>query len=335
MRRDLETWLSHSGAEENLQKLLLATAGACAKISGLVRAGELAGVLGTAGTDNVQGEVQKTLDVLANDVMLDVAESCGVLAGAASEEEDNPVWFAGREDAPYLMLFDPLDGSSNIDINVSIGTIVSVLKKPDGASSGVGPFLQKGREQKAACYSVYGPQTQLVVTVGAGVTGFTLDPDSGAWLETAADMTIPEATKEFSINMSNMRHWQGPVMLYIRDCLAGKEGPREKDFNMRWVAAMVADVHRIMSRGGIFMYPKDARDPNKPGKLRLMYEGNPMSMLVEQAGGAAYNGMQDILDVEPTELHQRVAVMMGSKEEVDVLRKAHAEKAADPAGASA
>lgn len=327
MRRDLDGWLEASGAEADLQALLKATAGACTKIAGLVRAGELAGVLGSAGTDNVQGEVQKTLDVLANDVMLEMAESSGVLAGAASEEEDEPVWFAGREGGRYLMLFDPLDGSSNIDVNVSIGTIVSVLETPEGATSGVAPFLQKGRKQKAACYAVYGPQTQFIVTVGKGVTGFTLDPESGKWLETAPEMKIPEATKEFSINMSNMRHWEGPVMLYIRDCLAGEQGPRGKNFNMRWVAAMVADVHRILSRGGVFMYPRDARDPSKPGKLRLMYEGNPMSLLVEQAGGAAFNGMQDILDVEPTELHQRVAVMMGSKEEVDVLRKAHAERA--------
>lgn len=327
MRRDLDGWLEASGAEADLQTLLKATAGACAKIAGLVRAGELAGVLGSAGTGNVQGEVQKTLDVLANDVMLEMAEGCGVLAGAASEEEDEPVWFAAREGGRYLMLFDPLDGSSNIDVNVSIGTIVSVLERPEGATSGVAPFLQKGRMQKAAAYAVYGPQTQLIVTVGKGVTGFTLDPESGKWLETQPAMKIPEATKEFSINMSNMRHWEGPVMLYIRDCLAGKDGPRGKDYNMRWVAAMVADVHRILSRGGVFMYPKDARDPNKPGKLRLMYEGNPMSLLVEQAGGAAFNGITDILDVEPTELHQRVAVMMGSKEEVDVLRKAHTERA--------
>ncbi len=326
MRRDLEAWLKDSGAGEDLQTLLLAAAGACAKISALVRAGELAGVLGSAGTGNVQGEVQKTLDVLANDVMLKMCRDAGVLAGAASEEEDEPVWFGDRAGAPYLMLFDPLDGSSNIDVNVSIGTIISVLERPDGAGSGVGPFLQKGRQQKAAAYSVYGPQTQLIVTVGKGATGFTLDAESGRWLETAPKMAIPEATREFSINMSNMRHWESPVMLYIRDCLAGKQGPRGKDFNMRWVAAMVADVHRIMSRGGVFMYPRDARDPSKPGKLRLMYEGNPMSLLVEQAGGAAFNGIEDILDVEPTELHQRVAVMMGSKEEVDVLRKAHAEK---------
>lgn len=327
MRRELEAWLKESGADGDLQTLLAHAAGACAKIAALVRAGELAGVLGSAGTGNVQGEVQKTLDVLANDVMLEMCREAGVLAGAASEEEDEPVWFEGKEGAPYLMLFDPLDGSSNIDVNVSIGTIISVLGKPEGASEGVGPFLQKGRMQKAAAYSVYGPQAQFVVTVGKGAAGFTLDPETGKWLETTPKMSIPAATKEFSINMSNMRHWEGPVMLYIRDCLAGEEGPRGKNFNMRWVAAMVADVHRIMSRGGIFMYPKDARDPNKPGKLRLMYEGNPMSLLVEQAGGAAFNGIQDILEVEPTELHQRVAVMMGSREEVEVLRKAHAEKA--------
>ena len=218
----------------------------------------------------------------------------------------------------YLLLFDPLDGSSNIDVNVSIGTIFSVLKK-QGSQGGVSEadFLQPGSQQAAAGYCVYGPQTTLVLTVGAGVAMFTLDREQGSWVLTEDDLKIPEDSAEFAVNMSNMRHWAPPVKRYIDECLAGAAGPRGKDFNMRWVASMVADVHRILSRGGIFLYPWDAREPAKPGKLRLMYEANPMSFLVEQAGGAATDGRQRILDIVPEKLHQRVSVILGSKNEVE------------------
>ncbi len=224
----------------------------------------------------------------------------------------------------YLLLFDPLDGSSNIDVNVSIGTIFSVLKMPDG-ESGVdeGDFLQPGRQQVAAGYCVYGPQTTLVLTVGDGVVMFTLDREQGSFLLTQENIRIPDDTQEFAINMSNMRHWDEPVKRYIDECLAGREGPRGKDFNMRWVASMVADVHRILTRGGVFMYPWDAREPKKAGKLRLMYEANPMSWLIEQAGGAATNGRQRILDVQPSALHERVSVVLGSKSEVERLTSYH------------
>jgi fructose-1,6-bisphosphatase I len=228
----------------------------------------------------------------------------------------------------FLLLFDPLDGSSNIDVNVSIGTIFSVLRAPANASGREiteEDFLQPGSTQVVAGYAIYGPQTMLVLTIGQGVVGFTLDREMGSWILTHENMTIPADTKEFSINMSNMRHWAPPVRRYIDECLAGKAGIRGKDFNMRWIAAMVADVHRLITRGGIFMYPWDAREPGKPGKLRLMYEANPMSMLVEQAGGASTDGNQRILDIQPTSLHQRVGVVLGSKNEVELVTRYHHE----------
>jgi fructose-1,6-bisphosphatase I len=175
----------------------------------------------------------------------------------------------------------------------------------------------------AAGYTVYGPQTMLVLTFGNGVNGFTLDREHGSFVLTHPNMKVPESTKEFAINMSNQRHWEAPVQRYVNELLAGTTGPRGKDFNMRWVASMVAEVHRIITRGGIFMYPKDARDPSKPGKLRLMYEGNPMAFIIEQAGGAATNGHQRILEVQPTALHERVAVFLGSKEEVETVTRYH------------
>ena len=221
----------------------------------------------------------------------------------------------------YLVLFDPLDGSSNIDINAPVGTIISVLKAPS-AQPTEADFLQSGRHQVAALYAVYAGQAMLVLTTGKGVAGFTLAPD-GRWLMTHEDVRIPADTKEFAINMSNQRHWAESVQRYVDGCLKGADGPRGKNFNMRWVAAMVADVHRILMRGGVFLYPWDKREPNKPGKLRLMYEGNPMSFLVEQAGGkSTTDGKQAIMDVTPTELHQRVPVVLGSANEVDQIAAA-------------
>jgi len=307
-------------APRELAILMEAISDSCRTISYLVSRGALADVLGSAGTGNVQGEEQKQLDVLANDEMMAMAKASGVVAAAASEEEDDARSMTSG--APYLLLFDPLDGSSNIDVNVSIGTIFSVL--PAIAGEGAAPFLQTGRNQVAAGYCVYGPQTTLVLTLGSGVFAFTMDPPTGQFVQTATNIEIPAKTKEFSINMSNMRHWADPVRAYIDECLAGETGPRAKNFNMRWIASMVADVHRILSRGGVFLYPWDKREPGKPGKLRLMYEANPMSMLVEQAGGKAFDGKQQILDVQPTGLHQRVSVMLGSKEEVEVLETKHA-----------
>ena len=308
-----------------LRLLLEVVARACKSISQAVNKGALGGVLGTAGSENVQGEVQKKLDIIANDVLIEANEWGGHLAAMASEEMDTIHVVPNRyPQGEYLLMFDPLDGSSNIDVNVSIGTIFSVLKKSE-TSKGVSEedFLQPGTQQVAAGYCVYGPQTTLVLTVGDGVAMFTLDREQGSFVLTQENVRIPVDTKEFAINMSNMRHWDEPVKRYIDECLQGEEGPRGKNFNMRWIASMVADVHRIMTRGGVFMYPWDKREPNKPGKLRLMYEANPMSWLIEQAGGAATNGRQRILEVQPTQLHERVSVILGSKNEVDRITSYH------------
>ncbi|HEX4879088.1 MAG TPA: class 1 fructose-bisphosphatase, partial [Limnobacter sp.] len=276
--------------------LVQAMAEVSQRISAAVHKGALGGVLGSADTENVQGETQKKLDIIANDMILEALARTGVVAGMASEELDDCSPVPGHADKPYLVLFDPLDGSSNIDVNVSIGTIFSVLPNPAQGEVSNQSFLQPGTAQLAAAYVVYGPQTQLVITFGHGVAAFTLDRDAGQYIQTTSTMEIPEDTKEFAINMSNQRHWYPPVQRYIGELLAGKTGTRGKDFNMRWIASMVADVHRVLTRGGIFMYPKDLRDPNKPGKLRLMYEANPMSFLVEQAGGASFDAAQRILD---------------------------------------
>lgn len=314
------------GLDANLRLLLETVARAVKTISHAVGKGALGEVLGSAGTVNVQGETQKKLDVLANEILVEANEWGGYLAAMASEEMDHPKGIpVAYPRGNYLLLFDPLDGSSNIDVNVSIGTIFSVLPAPRGREPTEADFLQPGVNQVCAGYAVYGPQTLLVLSVGFGVVVFTLDRDTGSFLLTQDAVRIPADTKEFAINMSNMRHWAPPVRRYIDECLAGKTGPRGKDFNMRWVASMVADVHRIMSRGGIFMYPWDAREPDKPGRLRLMYEANPMSFLVEQAGGAATNGRQRILEIVPRTLHERVAVFLGSRNEVEYVTRLHAQ----------
>ncbi len=309
----------------DLRLLLEVVARACKSISHAVNKGALGGVLGSAESENVQGEVQKKLDIIANEVLLEANEWGGHLAAMASEEMDSIYVVPNRyPQGEYLLMFDPLDGSSNIDVNVSIGTIFSVLKKHD-ESVGVTEqdFLQPGKQQVAAGYCIYGPQTTLVLTVGDGVAMFTLDREQGSFVLTQENVQVPVDTKEFAINMSNMRHWDEPVRRYIDECLEGREGPRGKDFNMRWIASMVADVHRILTRGGIFMYPWDKREPHKAGKLRLLYEANPMSWLIEQAGGAATNGQQRILDLQPRQLHERVSVVLGSRNEVERLTQYH------------
>ena len=312
----------------DLRFLIEVVARACKEISHAVSKGALGGVLGSMGTENIQGEVQKKLDVLSNEILLEANEWGGHLAGMASEEMDNAYQIPGQyPKGAYLLVFDPLDGSSNIDVNVSVGTIFSVLRCPDrnGNEGDLGEeaFLQKGTEQVAAGYAIYGPQTMLMLTLGDGVKGFTLDRELGSFVLTHDNIRVPESTAEFAINMSNQRHWEAPVSRYVDELLAGKTGPLGKNYNMRWVAAMVADVHRILTRGGLFMYPRDSREPEKPGKLRLMYEANPMSFIIEQAGGMATNGHERILDIQPTSLHQRVAVFLGSKEEVERVTAYH------------
>jgi fructose-1,6-bisphosphatase I len=323
-RETLAACLRDQGADDRLTALIEAVAGACAEISALVARGALADVLGAAGgAQNVQGEDQKTLDVVSNDLLIQAADACAQAAAIASEEEEDILAFADRASrGPYLLLFDPLDGSSNIDVNVSIGTIFSVLPAPEGEVAAA-DFLQPGRDQLAAGYALYGPQTTLVLTLSRGVTAFTLDPQSRAWIKTGEGLSVPTATREFAINMSNRRHWAEPVRRYVDDCLAGKEGPRGKDFNMRWIASMVADVHRILSRGGVFLYPWDQREPDRAGKLRLMYEANPLGLVIERAGGKITDAQGPILDIQPTALHQRVSVVLGAAEEVDRITAAH------------
>jgi fructose-1,6-bisphosphatase I len=309
-----------------LQQLLETVAQTCAQISQSVGRGALSDVLGEAGSDNVQGEHQKKLDIIANDALLDANVWGGSLAAMASEEMDHPFFIPNHyPTGEYLLLFDPLDGSSNIDVNVSIGTIFSVLRMPehDQRAATEQDFLQCGRRQIAAGYAVYGPSTLLVLTLGDGVSAFTLERETGTWWLTEAQMSVPSETREYAINASNARHWEAPVKRYVDELLAGASGPRGKDFNTRWVASMVADVHRILVRGGVFMYPRDAREPGKPGKLRLLYEANPMSFLIEEAGGLATDGHGAILDIEPTGLHQRVAVFLGARSEVERVTSYH------------
>ena len=310
-----------------LRLLIEVVARACKTISHSVGKGALGDVLGSAHTDNIQGEVQKKLDVISNEILLEANEWGGHLAAMASEEMESIHPIPHRyPKGEYLLLFDPLDGSSNIDVNVSIGTIFSVLKAPEGMDAPTEQdFMQPGSKQVAAGYAVYGPQTMLVLSTGNGVNCFTLDREMGSWVLTQRNMQIPAATREFAINMSNARHWHAPVKRYVDELLAGSSGPRELDFNMRWVASMVADVHRILIRGGVFMYPVDTREPAMPGKLRLMYEANPMAFIVEQAGGAATDGTGRILDILPHKLHQRVPVFLGSKDEVARVTRYHQE----------
>ena len=317
----------HNSIPAELRLLIEVVARACKTISHAVGKGALGDVLGSADTENIQGEVQKKLDVISNEILLEANEWGGHLAAMASEEMESIHPIPNRYPmGEYMLLFDPLDGSSNIDVNVSIGTIFSVLKAPEGMEAPTeADFMQAGSMQVAAGYAVYGPQTMLVLTTGDGVNCFTLDREMGSWVLTQRHMMIPEQTREFAINMSNQRRWFAPVQRYVSELLDGVEGQRQKDFNMRWVASMVADVHRILTRGGIFMYPADTRDAAMPGKLRLMYEANPMAMIVEQAGGAATDGRMRILDIAPHKLHQRVPVFLGSKHEVDLVTRYHAE----------
>lgn len=322
----VEKQRANPAVTHDLRLLVENVASACKAIGVAIGKGDLAGVLGGAGTDNVQGEAQKKLDVLSNDILIRSKQANGTLAAMASEEMDEiyPIP-AEYPRGDYLLLFDPLDGSSNIDVNISVGTIFSVLKKQGGQEAVTKDFLQPGTEQVCAGYAVYGPSTLLVLTLGDGVDCFTLDREQGEFVLTQAQMRIPEDTKEFAINMSNQRFWEPPVQRYVEELLMGTTGPREKDFNMRWVASMVADVHRILTRGGVFLYPLDIKTREQGGKLRLMYEANPMAFLVEQAGGAATTGRDRILSVKPEKLHQRVPVVLGSRNEVERVTQYHYE----------
>lgn len=317
----LGSYLKHNGTDQALVELIETLMVACKEIALQLREGALAGIHGSTENTNVQGETQKKLDVISNDILKQVLLDDPMVHGIASEEEDEPVF--GSPEGRFLVTFDPLDGSSNIDVNVSVGTIFSILEVPEGAERGQADlFLQPGRKQLAAGYVLYGPSAVLALTTGRGVDMFTL-AHTGDFLLTREQVQIPTDTREFAINMSNHRHWEPAMRNYIGDLLAGTEGPREKNYNMRWIASMVAEVHRVLTRGGLFTYPWDSRDPQKPGKLRLLYEGNPMSMLIEQAGGLSTNCYQPIMDLDPQAIHQRVAVALGSRDEVETLMQYH------------
>ena len=301
---------------------------ACKRISYLVGKGALAGVLGAAGSDNSQGERQMRLDVLADDIFRRTNEWGGTLAAMLSEEAEAPYAIpAEHPKGRYLLAFDPLDGSSGIDANVPVGSIFSVLRAPPLGTEGPadGAFLQRGTEQVCAGYAIYGPTTMLVLTLGRGTHGFTLDREIGEFMLTHRDLRIPEETSEFAINASNARFWEPAVKRYVDECLAGRSGPRGRDFNMRWIASLVAEAHRILVRGGVFLYPCDERDAYRKGRLRLLYEANPIAMLIEQAGGAASTGVQRVLEVEPRGLHDRAGLVFGSRDEVERIERYHRE----------
>lgn len=323
----IEQQREHNNLPAELRMLIEIVARACKHISNEVAKGLLEDIMGNAGTENIQGEAQKKLDVLTNEIFLEANEWGGNLAGMASEEMEHIYEIPHRfPKGEYLLIYDPLDGSSNIDINVTVGSIFSVLKKPDSPDAVCEKdFLQQGLQQVAAGYAIYGPQTQLVLTTGNGVHSFTLDSQIGSWILTQENMHVPETTAEYAINMSNYRFWDAPMKRYVDELIAGDTGPLGKNYNMRWVAAMVAEVHRILNRGGVFMYPADSRTPGRAGKLRLMYEANPMAMIIEQAGGAATNGNIPIMQIQPSSLHERVAVFLGSKQEVERVTRYHNE----------
>ena len=319
----IEQRRNHPDATGEFNELILAVAQACKAIARSVAHGALTGVGEGLSSINVQGEEQKALDVIANEAFLSATEWEGVLSGWASEEMETPLAVpAEYPRGKYLLVFDPLDGSSNIEVNVSVGSIFSILRSPNpGADPGEADFLQPGTEQVAAGYAIYGPATMLVLTVGQGVVGFTLDPELGEFLLTHPDIRVAETTHEFAINASNSRFWEAPVRRYVEECLAGSTGPRGKDFNMRWVASLVAEAHRILMRGGVFLYPRDTKDSSKPGRLRLLYECNPIGWIIEQAGGLASTGEVRMLEVRPGALHQRIGFVFGSRCEVEIIEE--------------
>jgi fructose-1,6-bisphosphatase I/sedoheptulose-1,7-bisphosphatase len=315
----------HPSAGGDFNGLILDVALACKAIAKRVAQGELGGVLGSADAVNVQGEVQQKLDIVANEYFLQANDWAGRVAGMVSEELEEPYLLAPQYPrGKYLLVFDPLDGSSNIDVNVSVGSIFSILRTPNpGTDPERDDFLQPGSEQVCAGYAIYGPSTMLVLTVGTGVHAFTLDPSLGEFILTRAAIRIQSAATEFAINASNRRFWEPPVRRYIDECLAGRAGPRQKDFNMRWVACLVAETHRILTRGGVFLYPRDSKDAKKPGRLRLLYEASPIAFLIEQADGLASTGRGRLLDVVPRSLHQRVPFIFGAADEVRRIEEYH------------
>jgi fructose-1,6-bisphosphatase I len=317
----LTRWAGDDAQRVDIAATVAALAGVCRSLAQLIGAGALAGALGATRGDHGGGDVQKAIDVIANDMIVKALSEAPV-AALASEELDDPILLV--PDAPLLVAVDPLDGSSNIDTNVSVGTIFSVLPAPPaGGPLDAAAFLQPGMHQLAAGYALYGPQTAFVITLGCGTHVFTLDRPSGQFHLTGYEVRVPTRTREFAINASNHRHWDEPIRIYVDDCLKGTEGPRGEDFNMRWIASMVAEAHRVLARGGIYMYPGDVRDGYRHGRLRLIYEANPIAWLIEQAGGRASTGVERILAIQPVAIHQRVPLLFGSCDEVARLDRYH------------
>ncbi len=322
----IEQQREQHGASGTFTLLLNDIVMACKKISHIVNQGDLVGVLGNSDTENIQGEVQKKLDIISNEIMVDALCWNGHLAGMVSEEEEELIKIPAQyPKGKYLAVFDPLDGSSNIDLNLTVGSIFSILRCQPGVDPGISDFLQEGARQVCAGFVLYGPSTIMVLTTGQGVNGFTLDQEVGEFYLTHADMRIPLDCNEFAINMSNQRFWEPPVKRYVDECVLGRDGPRGKDFNMRWIASLVAEVYRILMRGGVFMYPFDYKDSSMSGRLRLMYEANPMAFIIEQAGGACSDGRNRIMDIRPDDIHQRVPLILGSKNEVERIVSYHQE----------
>jgi fructose-1,6-bisphosphatase len=323
----IEEQRRHQHATGNFIALINDVRLACKRIATLIGKGALSGALGDMGTVNVQGEMQTKLDVLSNDIFVRTNEWGGQLAGMVSEEMEEPYNIPSEYPrGKYLLLFDPLDGSSNADVNVPVGSIFSVLRCPEGVEQPrEQDFLQPGTQQVCAGYAIYGPSTMLVLSMGHGVHGFTLDREIGEFMLTHPDLQIPESTSEFAINASNSRYWESAIKRYVGECQAGSTGPRGRDFNMRWIASLVAETHRILMRGGVFMYPRDRKDLTRHGRLRLLYEANPIGFIVEQAGGRASTGRGPVLEVVPESLHQRIGFVFGARAEVERIEHYHRE----------
>jgi fructose-1,6-bisphosphatase I len=328
-RYTIESEHRNPGSTGDFSGLLNAVATAVKIISNQVNRGALVGAPGSAGAESVRGEVQKKLELISNEVMIDETGWAGHLAAIASEEMADIYPIPARQRrGKYLLVFDPLDGSGNIDANISVGTIFSILRSPDPASEPRAEhFLQPGAAQVCAGFALYGPSTMLILTTGDGVDGFTLDREIGAFILTHPQLRIPADCEEFAIDASNERFWEPPVRRYIQECLAGSTGPRGQDFNMRWIASLVAETYRILTRGGVFLYPRDSKEPARPGRLRLMYECNPIAFIVEQAGGGASTGRERLMEVQPESLDQRAPLILGSRNEVERIERYHRDHA--------
>lgn len=328
LRKYLLQMQKEHGLDQDLTLLVEDIATSCRIISHQIRNGPFLDILGATETSNIQGETQKQLDVIANDVFLSHCSNCQRVAALVSEEMDDVIWLKETPKAgDYLVYFDPLDGSSNLNVNLSVGSIFSVVELEQDIETLTNEVvLLKGTKQVFAGYSLYGPSTSLVFSTGKGVQGFTHKMGTGEFLLTFPDMCLPDSTEEFAINASRWRHWDETIRRYVEECIKGENGPRQRSFNMRWTASMVAEIHRILTRGGVFLYPVDAENEQTGGKLRLLYEANPMSFIVEQAGGRASTGRERILGVQPQSHHQRISVIMGCRNEVELIESYYAEQ---------